>query len=138
VQCILRQRRYIQCMRGALDGQTSTFIIWRFRAKLDRVEEFCRVYGCDGDWAKLFMRSAEHRGTQLLQDTTEKRMFVVIDRWADGNSFTRFREEYAAEYDELDRQCLELTEEDSDRSFHRVARLADRKADPPRPKGREE
>ena len=89
-----------------------TFIIWRFRAKPDRVEEFRRVYGSDGDWAKLFRRSPHFLGTQLLQDTTEERVFVVLDRWADGDSFARFRQEFSNEYEELDRRCLELTEEE--------------------------
>jgi heme-degrading monooxygenase HmoA len=100
-------------MRGAMGGQTSTFIIWRFRAKPDRVEQFRRVYGSAGDWAKLFMRSPEYQGTQLLQDTTEERTFVVIDRWAKDDSFARFHQEFSNEYEELDRQCLELTEEES-------------------------
>jgi hypothetical protein len=43
----------------------------------------------------------------------EQRTFVVIDRWADGDSFARFRQAFAKEYDELDRQCLELTEEET-------------------------
>ena len=112
-------------MRGALDGQTSAFIIWRFRAKRDRVEEFRRVYGSDGDWAKLFMRSPEYQGTQLLQDTTEERMFVVMDRWAQDDSFTRFRQEHSEEYDELDRQCLELTEEETRIGVFAEVRTAD-------------
>lgn len=87
-------------------------IIWRFRAKPDRVEQFRRVYGSDGDWAKLFMRSPEYQGTQLLQDVAEERSFMTIDRWADADSFARFRREFSKEYEELDRQCLELTEEE--------------------------
>jgi quinol monooxygenase YgiN len=90
-----------------------TFIIWRFRAKPDRVEQFRRVYGSDGDWAKLFMRSPEYQGTQLLQDVAEERTFLVIDRWVNGDSFAHFRQGFAKEYDELDRQCLELTEEET-------------------------
>ena len=38
---------------------------------------------------------------------------MVIDRWAAGDSFARFRQEFAEEYEELDRQCLELTEEET-------------------------
>jgi quinol monooxygenase YgiN len=90
-----------------------TFTIWRFRTKPDRVEEFRRVYGSDGDWAKLFRRSPEYQGTQLLQDVAEERTFLVIDRWAGGDSFDRFRQEFGKEYEELDRRCLELTEEET-------------------------
>jgi heme-degrading monooxygenase HmoA len=90
-----------------------TFILWRFRAKADRVGQFRRVYGADGDWAKLFRRSPEYQGTQLLQDVAEERTFVVIDRWASGESFARFHHEFAKEYEELDRKCLELTEEET-------------------------
>jgi hypothetical protein len=100
-------------MRGAIDGQTSTLIVWRFRAKLVRVEDFRRVYGSNGDWARLFLRSPEYQGTQLLQDASDERVFIVLDRWVDCDSFTRFRQEFSREYDELDRQCLELTDEET-------------------------
>ena len=62
-------------------------IIWRFRAKAKRVDEFRNVYGWKGRWAKLFGRSPEYQGTILLQDISDPLVFIVIDRWASADSF---------------------------------------------------
>ena len=60
------------------------------------------------------MRSSEYQGTRLLQDTAEAGTFLVIDRWVNGDSVVlRFRQEFSDEYEELDRECLELTEEET-------------------------
>jgi len=57
------------------------YILWRFRAKPNQVEEFQRTYAGDGDWAKLFARAPGYQGTDLLADTDDPLAFVVIDRW---------------------------------------------------------
>jgi hypothetical protein len=87
-------------------------IIWQFRAKASKKNDFERVYGWKGTWAKLFGRFPEYQGTILLQDVTDPLMFVVIDRWAERDSFTRFREQFASEYDRLDEECNALTDEE--------------------------
>jgi len=74
-------------------------ILWRFRAKASRLEDFRRTYGRDGEWAKLFARDADYRGTELLQDTTNRLAFVVVDSWAAEDSFTRFREQFGHDYE---------------------------------------
>ena len=88
-------------------------IIWRFRAKPDRVEDFRRTYGCDGQWAKLFARSPEYQVALLLQDTSDPLLFMVIDRWANDDSFTRFHQKFEQEYAALDQHCLSLTDEET-------------------------
>lgn len=88
-------------------------IIWRFRAKPSKAEDFRRVYSWKGNWAKLFGRSSEYQGTLLLQDTADPFLFVVIDRWAAKDSFTRFRQEFGPDYEHLDQQCRDLTEEET-------------------------
>jgi quinol monooxygenase YgiN len=87
-------------------------IIWRFRAKPDQVEHFRRVYARDGAWAKLFSHSPEYQGTILLQDASDSLLFVVIDRWSTSESFAGFRQRYGVEYELLDQQCLDLTDEE--------------------------
>jgi quinol monooxygenase YgiN len=88
-------------------------IIWRFRAKPEKVDEFQKVYSWKGRWAKLFGRSREYQGTILLQDVSDPLMFVVIDRWASEDSFTRFRLEFGPDYEQLDEQCNELTDDET-------------------------
>jgi heme-degrading monooxygenase HmoA len=100
------------CQPSAISLGVLMRIIWRFRAKSDRLEEFRRVYGSDGAWARLFARSPEYRGTELLQDMSDSVQFVVIDSWRSRDAFERFRKGLASEYAALDSECLELTEEE--------------------------
>lgn len=88
-------------------------IIWRFRVKPDKLDEFRRVYSWKGRWAKLFGRSHEYQGTILLQDYSDPAVFVVIDRWASQDSFTRFRLQFGPDYEQLDEQCNDLTDEET-------------------------
>jgi hypothetical protein len=88
-------------------------IIWRFRAKAKRVDEFRNVYGWKGKWAKLFGRSPEYQGTILLQDIEDPLVFIVIDRWASSDSFARFQQLFRPDYEALDQQCNDLTDEET-------------------------
>jgi heme-degrading monooxygenase HmoA len=88
-------------------------IIWRFRAKAKRIDEFRSVYGWKGKWAKLFGRSPEYQGTILLQDTSDPLVFIVIDRWASTDAFDRFQKQFRPDYESLDQQCNELTDEET-------------------------
>jgi hypothetical protein len=72
--------------------------IWRFRAKVNKKNDFQLVYGWKGNSTKLFGRSPEYQGTILLQDVGDHLIFIVIDRWAERNSFANFREKFASEY----------------------------------------
>ena len=88
-------------------------IIWRFRVKPDKLDEFQRVYSWKGRWARLFGRSPEYQGTILLPDVSDPLVFVVIDRWASEGSFDRFRLQFGPDYEHLDQQCEELTDEET-------------------------
>ena len=88
-------------------------IIWRFRAKPHKSVEFQRTYSWKGPWAKLFGQSPEYQGTILLQDVSDPHAFVVIDRWASQDSFNRFREQFGPDYQRLDEQCRDLTDDET-------------------------
>jgi quinol monooxygenase YgiN len=61
----------------------------------------------------LFGRSPEYQGTILLEDVSDPLSFVVIDRWVSQDSFTRFRQQFGPDYERLDEQCTELTDEET-------------------------
>ena len=42
-------------------------ILWEFEPKQGKSEEFERTYGPGGDWAWLFARSPDYRGSDLLR-----------------------------------------------------------------------
>lgn len=87
-------------------------IVWAFEARPGREPEFERVYGTDGDWSRLFARSPDYHGTELLRHAAG-RGYLTIDRWASGTAFEAFRSRWPAEYEALDRYCAELTEREA-------------------------
>jgi len=84
-------------------------IVWVFEARPDRLPEFENVYGVDGNWAKLFRTAEGYIDTALLRDLENPNRFLVIDRWHNRESFDSFKQRHAEAYDQLDRQCEELT-----------------------------
>ena len=85
------------------------FIVWVFEARPDRLPEFENIYGAQGSWAKLFRTAEGYIDTALLRDLEKANRFLVIDRWRNRKSFDSFKQRHAEAYDELDRQCQELT-----------------------------
>lgn len=83
--------------------------LWTFEVAPGRTGDFERVYGPDGDWARLFARSAGYLGTELLKDSLRAGRYLTIDRWTSGSAFEAFKQEWKAEYAALDQACEALT-----------------------------
>ena len=84
-------------------------ILWEFEPRAGKEAEFAKAYGANGEWAKLFARSAGYRGTDLLRSATG-RAYVTIDRWTSALAFADFKRQWHAEYQSLDRQMESLTD----------------------------
>ncbi len=84
-------------------------VLWMFEAKAGAEQDFARVYGPDGDWARLFRQSPGFLATELIRDLEIVRRFVTIDRWESRQAFERFKAATQAEYEALDVRCKELT-----------------------------
>ncbi len=84
-------------------------IVWEFHPKPERVEEFEKIYGADGDWAALFRKSPQYRQTILTRDLNVPGRYLLTDIWDDRDSFTGFKKNFREEYDRLDRACEALT-----------------------------
>lgn len=87
-------------------------ILWEFQPRPGKAAEFERGYGAGGEWAKLFGRSPEYRGTELLR-SADGRTFLTIDRWTSADAFAAFQREWQRAYDELDRHFEALTERET-------------------------
>lgn len=95
-------------------------IVWQFQVAAEHEETFEHAYGPGGDWVRLFERSNDFQGTELLraaladQDdgNVEKsgRDYFTIDRWASRDAYIAFNDRYAREYQEMDNRFLELCE----------------------------
>lgn len=84
-------------------------IIWQFEVLPERVEEFERVYGSQGEWAGLFSRASGYMGTTLSRETESHAMYVTFDYWRTEEDFIRFSAAFQEAYNVLDRYCAPLT-----------------------------
>ena len=67
-------------------------------------EEFERVYGPEGEWARFFRRGRGYIGTELLRDVEAPGRYHVVDRWESADAYNAFasaqRDEYMRRVDE--------------------------------------
>ena len=87
-------------------------VVWEFRVKPGREEEFEARYGRGGDWERLFRRSSDYRGTVLLRDEGSPPRYLTLDSWTGRAALEDFRREFAPQYEALDRDCENLTEDE--------------------------
>jgi heme-degrading monooxygenase HmoA len=83
--------------------------VWEFRVKAESVADFERVYGPDGDWARLFRRDPGYMRTELLKEVGDPRRFLTIDNWRSREDYERFQVAFAVEYAALDAACAAYT-----------------------------
>jgi heme-degrading monooxygenase HmoA len=79
-------------------------VVWRYRVPVERRADFERAYGPAGPWVALFGSAEGYLGTTLLRALEEADTYLTIDRWRSPESFERFREQFAAAYEALDRE----------------------------------
>jgi heme-degrading monooxygenase HmoA len=83
--------------------------LWEFIVEPERVEEFQRHYGPQGSWVELFRQAPGYIQTLLLQDSTDRRRFITIDRWENAEAYHAFRSAFAGQYADLDKRFERLT-----------------------------
>ncbi|HVP42444.1 MAG TPA: antibiotic biosynthesis monooxygenase family protein [Terriglobales bacterium] len=87
----------------------SYIVIWEFQVRPGAEVEFERVYGRDGDWARLFRQAEGFIRTELLRDHEVRGRYLVLDHWGSAAQYDAFRAAHAAEYAALDQRCEALT-----------------------------
>ena len=83
--------------------------IWRYEVRPERVDDFLEHYLPGGTWSRLFANGDGYLDTQLLRARDAANVFITIDRWRDAAAFERFRQEYASDFERIDRRCEEMT-----------------------------
>jgi heme-degrading monooxygenase HmoA len=86
---------------------------WRFLPAPGAEQEFVRVYGPDGEWARLFRQGTGYLGTELRHPDADSAEYVTIDRWESEVAWEAFRRWHAEAYEALDRRCEGLTVQES-------------------------
>ena len=94
--------------------------IWRFRVHAEHVAAFERVYGPEGDWAKLFAYAPGYAGTELLKQEGEPGVYLTMDLWQGEDEFNASKTLLARDYDALDRRCEAYTCEETWLGLYRI------------------
>jgi hypothetical protein len=88
-------------------------IVWKFRPRAGSYVRFLEAYGPEGSWSKLFRKSPDYLGTELLRLVDGSDLFMTIDRWRSAKGYEAFLAARRDEYDELDEACENLTESEA-------------------------
>ena len=84
-------------------------VVWEFQVKPECEPEFVEAYGPEGEWARLFRRSPEFLGVELLGSVRSEGRFFTLDHWSSSAAMDVFLNANATAYDVLDRRFSGLT-----------------------------
>ena len=91
-------------------ARESTYIVvWEYQVKPECLAEFVAAYGPDGEWARLFRRSVEFVGVELLGSVEDSVRFFTLDQWGSASGLDEFLAANATAYDVMDRRFSSLT-----------------------------
>ena len=85
-------------------------VVWEYRAKPERVDDFESFYRPDGPWGALFRQSPAFVSTTLMKDLRDAERFLVADRWTSEVVYEEFKRERAEEYRALSERGERLYE----------------------------
>jgi heme-degrading monooxygenase HmoA len=88
-------------------------VIWEYQVKPEKRAEFEEIYSSNGEWAKLFKKDPGYLGTTFIRDTNDSQRYLTIDRWVSKDAYENFLHQRSKEYEALDANCEDLTEEES-------------------------
>jgi hypothetical protein len=84
-------------------------VVWEYQVRPECTAEFVAAYGPEGDWARLFRRSPEFQGVELLGSAGNQGRFFTLDHWTSSAAMDLFLNSNATAYDVLDRRFGGLT-----------------------------
>jgi ribosomal-protein-alanine N-acetyltransferase len=84
--------------------------VWEFHVASEKARAFEKVYGPEGNWAKLFRRGEGYIRTDLIRDHQIRGRYLTLDFWASRQAYQRFKKRNLASYKSLDKKCNSLTE----------------------------
>jgi quinol monooxygenase YgiN len=76
-------------------------VVWEYRAKPERADEFESFYRPDGPWGELFRDSPAFVSTTLMKDLRDPLRFMVADRWTSETVYEEFKRERTAAWQAL-------------------------------------
>jgi heme-degrading monooxygenase HmoA len=89
--------------------ESTYIVVWEFQVKAGYEAEFVAAYGSDGEWARLFRRSPDFLGVELLGSVGNPGRFFTLDHWRSATAMDMFMSANATAYDVLDHRFTSLT-----------------------------
>lgn len=86
--------------------------LWEYVVSESYLDKFQQVYGSQGDWVRLFSQADGYVKTELHRDANRPNRFLTIDYWASREARDRFRVQFAASFEALDKACETFTVEE--------------------------
>lgn len=87
--------------------------VWQFEVREGNREEFERIYGPAGEWARLFGRAHGFVETLLIRAVDEPSRYLTVDRWQTRDDWLNFHHAFADEYRLLDERTAGLAHRDT-------------------------
>jgi hypothetical protein len=84
--------------------ESTYIVVWEYQVKPESEADFVLAYGPDGEWARLFRRSQEFLGAELLGSVGNAGRFFTLDHWSSATGLESFLAANATAYDVLDRR----------------------------------
>jgi heme-degrading monooxygenase HmoA len=76
--------------------------LWEFEVKPGCEKRFEKVYGPEGDWARLFRRHPQYQETRLVRDVFRRGVYLTMDFWQSRATYEEFMEGHRKEYEEIE------------------------------------
>jgi hypothetical protein len=89
--------------------ESTYIVVWEYQVKAECEAEFVAAYGADGEWARLFRRSPEFLGVELLGSVGNAGRFFSLDHWSSASAMDMFLAANATAYDVLERRFAGFT-----------------------------
>jgi hypothetical protein len=83
--------------------------LWEYEVKPGGEERFEKVYGPEGEWARLFQSDSHYHETRLVRDAFRQGVYLTMDFWQSRGAYEDFMSGHRAEYKEIDAVGEEMT-----------------------------
>jgi hypothetical protein len=83
--------------------------LWEYEVKPGCEERFEKVYGPEGDWARLFEKDSHYHQTRLVRDAFRRGVYLTMDFWQSRRTYEEFMGGRRVEYREIDALGEEMT-----------------------------
>ena len=95
--------------------------VWEYDVPEPARADFERVYGADGDWARLFASAEGFLGTELFASLSDPGRYLTVDRFTSRAAWDAFLTEQGQAYRALDAATCALTTDERELSAGEVA-----------------